>query len=80
MLLKDPIVLFCNASNIPYYASYLHLLFSKRNLKSNAYVNLNIEKVTESSKKKSVAQCFCNIVHIHCNVLIIEMTVVDMLT
>ena len=34
--------------NIPYYASYLHLLFSNQNSKMNAYVNSNIENVTGS--------------------------------
>ena len=45
---KDPIVLFHNAPNIPYYANYFHQLFSNQNLKLNVHVNPNTENVTES--------------------------------
>ena len=44
--------------NIPYYASCLHLLFSNRNSKMNAYVNSNMENVTESSKGNQLLNTF----------------------
>ena len=67
--------------NIPYYPSYIHvhLLFSNRNSKINAYVNSNMENVTENSKGSQLLKTFC-IVHYLCFSIIKEMTVVDMQT
>ena len=63
--------------NIPYYASYLHLLFSNRNSKINAYIyEFNLESVAESSKENRFLTTFC-IVRYLC---LIEMTVVDIQT
>ena len=85
-------------TNIPYYASYLHLLFSNQNSKMNAYVNLNIENVTESSKENQLLNVWilyypitafpvtipivntCVFIFQCINLLIIEMTVVDIQT
>ena len=65
--------------NIPYYASYIHLLFSNRNSKINAYVNSNMENVTENLKGSQLLKTFC-IVHYLCFSIIKEMTVVDIQT
>ena len=43
--------------NIPYYTSYLCLLFSKVII--NAYVNSNRENVNESSKGNLLLNTFC---------------------
>ena len=45
--------------NIPYYANYLHLLFSNLNSKINAFAD---ENVTESSEVNQLLNTFC-IVH-----------------